>query len=135
MNRRIVIDTNVYVSRALRTASIPGQAVDKVWLEDIPLLSTPAWVELQVVLWRAKFVPYIQPGTLAPYLEKVRSIATFVPISSRIRECRDPSDDKFLELAVDGRADVILTGDQDLLELHPFRGVAILTPQAYLDLK
>jgi putative PIN family toxin of toxin-antitoxin system len=49
-----------------------------------------------------------------------------------IRACRDPRDDKFLELAVHGRAEAILTGDRDLLELHPFRGIAILAPAVFL---
>jgi predicted nucleic acid-binding protein len=49
-----------------------------------------------------------------------------------VRACRDPSDDKFLEVAVNGRADLIITGDRDLLELDPFMGIAILTPAAYL---
>jgi predicted nucleic acid-binding protein len=51
-----------------------------------------------------------------------------------IRACRDPKDDKFLELAVHGRADLIVTGDQDLHTLNPFRGIAILTPNAFLGL-
>ena len=46
---------------------------------------------------------------------------------------RDPKDDKFLDVAVNGRADVIVTGDGDLLALHPFRGIAILTPAAYVE--
>jgi len=58
---------------------------------------------------------------------------TPVPVFTTIRVCRDPRDDKFLELAVDGRADLILTGDSDLLTLHPFRGIAILTPAQYLE--
>ena len=129
MNLRIVIDTNVYVSRALRVGSVPGMAVDKAWLEATTLLSTATWVELQIVLRRPKFAPYIQQGTLEPYLDKVQAIATFVPISKAIRACRDPCDDKFLELAVDGHADLIVTGDSDLLVLHPFRGIDILTPR------
>lgn len=135
MSQRIVIDTNVYVSRALRVASVPGKAVNKAWLEATTLLSTGTWLELQIVLNRTKFAPYIQPGSLAPYLEKVRSIATFVDIPSPIRVCRDPRDDKFLEVAVHGHADVVLTGDADLLALHPFHGIAILSPSQFLDLK
>jgi predicted nucleic acid-binding protein len=50
-----------------------------------------------------------------------------------IRACRDPKDDKFLEVAVHGRTDAIVTGDEDLLDLNPFRGVAILTPAEYLE--
>ncbi len=57
-----------------------------------------------------------------------------MPVFTTIRVCRDSRDDKFLELAVDGRANMILTGDEDLLALHPFRGIAIHTPAQYLEL-
>ena len=135
MIERIVIDTNVYGSRALRVASTPGKAVDKAWLEATTLLSTPTWIELREVLHRAKFVPYIDTSALGPYLEKVRSFAKLVQIPTPIRACRDPRDDKFLEVAVHGRADAILTGDVDLLVLNPFQGIAILTPGEYLERK
>jgi predicted nucleic acid-binding protein len=52
-----------------------------------------------------------------------------------IRACRDPRDDKFLEVAVNGRADAIVTGDQDLLVLNPFQGIPILSPAGYLELE
>ena len=133
MKLRIVIDTNVYVRRAMRRSSVPGMAVDKAWLEATTLLSQPTWTELRIVLNRAKFAPYIRQGTLEPYLDTVREVATFIEIASPIRACRDPRDDKFLEVAVHGCADMILTGDTDLLTLHPFRGIAILTPAAYLE--
>ena len=135
MSQRIVIDTNVYVSRALRLGSVPGKAVNKAWLEAVTLLSAETWAELQAVLRRPKFLPYLQPGTLEPYLKKVRMIAAFVQIPSPIRACRDPRDDKFLEVAVHGGAAAIITGDHDLLEMSPFRGIAILTPANYLEMK
>nr|WP_294518875.1 putative toxin-antitoxin system toxin component, PIN family [uncultured Rhodopila sp.] len=47
--------------------------------------------------------------------------------------CRDPTDDKFLELAVNGRTDLILTGDADLLVLNPFRGIPILAPAIFVQ--
>ena len=81
MSSRIVIDTNIYVSRALRVGSVPGMAVDKAWLEATTLLSEATWAELQAVLRRAKFAPYIQPGALEPYLGKVLSIADMVTIT------------------------------------------------------
>jgi putative PIN family toxin of toxin-antitoxin system len=56
-----------------------------------------------------------------------------VDVLQSVRASRDPKDDKFLEAAVNGRADVIVTGDGDLLELNPFRGIAILAPAAYVD--
>ena len=78
-------------------------------------------------------------NTFAPLDERdsfvalIKEIATWVPIIRRIRACRDPRDDKFLELAINGSADVILTGDDDLLALHPFHRIAILTPAAWLQ--
>lgn len=132
MKRRIAIDTNVYVSRLLRPSSVSGTAVAKAWTEDITLISLATWTELQSVLNRPKFAPYIQPGSLEPYLQLVRAVAAFVDIPTPIRACRDAKDDKFLELAVHGRAEFLVTGDRDLLDLNPFCGVSILTPAAYL---
>jgi len=56
-----------------------------------------------------------------------------VLIAERIRACRDPTDDMFLELAVNGTADAIVSGDPDLLTLHPFRGIPILAPAAFVQ--
>ena len=55
-----------------------------------------------------------------------------VPIVNRIASCRDPTDDKFPELAVNGRADLIVSGDADLLVLNPLRGIEILAPAGFL---
>jgi len=97
-------------------------------------MSIATWMQLGDVLQRSKFAPYTRPGLLDPYLNSVRMAAEPVDPSTRIRACRDPRDDKFLEVAVHGRADLIVTGDNDLLDLHPFRGISILTPAAYLEL-
>lgn len=135
MGRRIVIDTNVYVSQFIRPTSTPGQAVIRVLEQDQALISLSIWRELRAVLQRPKFARYTGPGLLEPFLDSVRMAAEAVEIKTRIRACRDPKDNKFLELAVDGRADAIVTGDSDLLDLHPFRGIAILTPADYLNSK
>jgi putative PIN family toxin of toxin-antitoxin system len=135
MSRRIVVDTNVYVSRFIRPVSIPGLAVVKAVRQDQTLISLPIWMELRTVLHRPKFSRFTRPGLLEPYLNDVWMAAQSVVISTPIRACRDPKDDKFLEVAVHGRADAIVTGDRDLLVLNPFRGIAILTPAAYLELQ
>ncbi|MFY9557484.1 MAG: putative toxin-antitoxin system toxin component, PIN family [Blastocatellia bacterium] len=59
--------------------------------------------------------------------------AEFVEITEEISDCRDKDDNKFLELAVCGNAQCIVSGDGDLLELHPFRGIRILQAQKFLD--
>jgi uncharacterized protein len=132
MPKRIVVDTNVFVSRFMLPQSVSGRAVARIWLETQPLISIAAFRELREVLGREKFARYAQPGKIQPFLRQVWGISALISIASSIRACRDPKDDKFLELAVHGRADAIVTGDQDLLVLHPFRGIAILTPADYL---
>ncbi len=59
-------------------------------------------------------------------------IGEFIEPKIEITESRDPKDNKFLELAVAGNADCIVTGDNDLLELHPFRNIRIITPKEFL---
>jgi uncharacterized protein len=59
--------------------------------------------------------------------------AELVPIIERIVAYRDPTDDKFLELAVNGHADLIVTGDADLLALNPFRDIPIVMPAAFVQ--
>ena len=66
------------------------------------------------------------------FLRLFDRVAELIPITHIVRACRDPKDDKFLELAVNGAAQLIITGDGDLLALHPFRGIEILTPARYL---
>jgi uncharacterized protein len=59
--------------------------------------------------------------------------AEAVTIIERVVACRDPTDDKFLELAVNGNADIVLTGDADLLALNPFRGIPIVAPGSFIQ--
>lgn len=129
---RIVVDTNALISRLLLPASVPGAAIRKAVAEGQLLVSDAILVELAEVLARAKFDPYVTIEERQEFLRLLGRIAESVPILHVIRVCRDPKDDKYLELAVNGEARVIVTGDADLLALHPFRGIDILTPARYL---
>ena len=132
---RAVIDTNVLISQAIRPNSIPARAVDRTASSAHLLFSASTWAELEEVLLRRKFDHYMNFDDRQSFLHDLHSIALFVDIPTPIRACRDPKDDKFLEVAVHGRADLIVTGDTDLLALHPFRGIAFLTPTEYLEQK
>jgi putative PIN family toxin of toxin-antitoxin system len=66
-------------------------------------------------------------------LAKMLQKAELVAVKERIKACRDPTDDKFLELAVNGRADLILSGDADLLMLNPFRSIPIVSPATFVQ--
>jgi putative PIN family toxin of toxin-antitoxin system len=130
---RVVVDTNALVSRLLMPASVPGRAVRKVVDEGQLLASEATLEELADVLARAKFDAYVSIADRQEFIRLLGRIVELVPITYRVQACRDPKDDKFLELAINGRADLIVTGDKDLLELHPFRQVSIITPAAYLE--
>jgi putative PIN family toxin of toxin-antitoxin system len=87
------------------------------------------------VLSRSKFDRYVSRPERELVLAQIGSTAEFVPVIRVVREYRDPKDDKFLEVALNGRADVIITGDADLLAMHLWREIAILSPAQYLRRK
>ena len=129
---RVVVDTNVFVSRLLRLTSVPGRAAGKAIHYAVVLVSEPTMAELADVLAQGKFDRYVTAQQRTQFIRLIASVAEFVPIVRAVRECRDPKDDKLLEVALNGMADVIITGDRDLLALHPWRDVQILSPRSYL---
>jgi putative PIN family toxin of toxin-antitoxin system len=129
---RCVVDTNVFVSAAVFPNSIPSQAVRRALNREVVLASEPTLQELTEVLSRSKFDAYISRKERSLFLAQLGSVAEIVSIIQLVRECRDSKDDKFLELALNGRADVIITGDGDLLEMNPWRGIETLLPAEYL---
>jgi len=129
---RSVIDTNVFVSAIVSSGSVPRKAIDKALDEGVLLLSEATLDELTEVLFRSKLDRYVSHEERTVFLAQLESVAQFVPIIQIVRECRDPKDDKFLEVALNGRANGIITGDQDLLAMNPWRGIEILSPNDYL---
>jgi len=131
---RCVFDTNVLVSAFLVPDSKPRRALDLVRRKGAVLLSAAALVELREVLDRPRILRYTRNPLVEPFLAVLARDATWVDVTVTIAACRDPKDDKFLELAVDGRASHIVTGDLDLLALNPFREIRILTPHDFLEI-
>ncbi len=129
---RCVFDANVAVSALLFEHSKPGQAFRLALEHHVILISLPVLTELIEVLGRKKFERYILPQERDRFIESLVREARLVEITEEIRVCRDPKDDKYLELAVNGAATCLISGDEDLLALHPFRGISILTPDAFL---
>src|SRR5208282_6144038 len=134
MNRRlrVVLDTNALISRLLVPNSVPALAVRRAVTEHAVLASDATIIELADVLSRRKFDPYVTIEDRKAFLRLFGRIAERVPILHVVRSCRDPKDDKILELAVNGVADIIVTGDADMLALNPFRGIRILSPADFL---
>ncbi len=131
---RFVFDTNVVVSALLLHESTSRQALDRALDLGKVLLSLPVLTELYEVLCRKRFSKYLDDDDARRFLAGLVRISAWVEIDVRLTACRDPKDDKFLELAVSGHATHIITGDNDLLALNPFQGVPILTPHDFLKL-
>ena len=131
---RLVFDTNTLISHLLLPSSLPAQAVRKGLHQGQILVSDETMGELADVLVRPKFDRYISIEDRQTFFRVFGRVVENVHIIRNIQVCRDPKDNKFLELAVDGRATCIITGDQDLLILHPFNSIPIITPQSYLEL-
>ncbi len=129
---RVVIDTSVIVSALLLPRSVPRQAFDAAASRGNLLVSEATVAELDDVLRRPKFDRYVPEPMRMEFFAALVLTAENVEVNEAITVCRDPKDDKFLELAVSGQASHIISGDADLLVLHPFREVSILTPQAFL---
>lgn len=131
---RVVVDTNALVSRLLVAGSLPALAVRRAVDMAQLLVSEATMEELADVLSRPKFDRYVSVEDRVRFLQHLARTAEMVSIVSTIRACRDRRDDKFLEVAVNGSAQWIVTGDADLLALHPFGEIRIVSPAAYLDL-
>lgn len=129
---RVVVDTNVFISAALKDNSLPALAVHIVEQRGCLLKSTATEQQLFDVLARPYFAHLVSHVT-HNWLKKILAAAESVVINHRIAVCRDPTDDKFLELAVNGHADFIVTGDADLLVLNPFRGILIVSPATFVQ--
>jgi putative PIN family toxin of toxin-antitoxin system len=125
---RFVFDTNTIVSALLLPESKPQQALDRALDRGKILISMPALLELNEVIARKKFDKYLSEEKRKEFLAALVKQAELLEVSEEITDCRDAKDNKFLELAVCGAADCIISGDSDLLVLHPFRGISIVQP-------
>ncbi len=129
---KIVIDTNVIISAILFNNSPPGKAVKLANKLGQILLSEVIFQERQKTITRKKFDRYLSYDSRRQILSKLLLDSELVEITETITICRDPKDNKFLDVAVSGQADLIITGDQDLLILNPFRAIEIITVNEFL---
>jgi putative PIN family toxin of toxin-antitoxin system len=136
-NRRIVLDTSTLVSAALYTGSIPDQALMKA-VESFDLCaSVETLAELEQVLDRGKFDRYRGLESRHAFVVTIRRRSLLfalelADLSAVDMLCRDPKDNIFLALALVAEADVLVSSDEDLLVLHPWRGIPIIKPAEFL---
>jgi uncharacterized protein len=132
LSQRLVLDANVIVSSVLSAQGKARQAFDLAIATGIVLMSDDTFAELSEVLLRSKFDKYSNRAKRETFLDELLGLVEFVEITVQIDECRDPKDNKYLELAISGKVDSIVTGDEDLLVLHPFRQIPIVSIHTFL---
>jgi len=131
---RVVIDTNVLVSFAIRPNPNFEALFDHIAAHGTALVSDATITELLDVLSRDKFRKYIPFDQSVDYVEWYLGLSERVVVTEQVVACRDPKDDKFLSLAVSGNADYIIAGDHDLVDMQQFAGIRIYSPVIFLRL-
>jgi len=130
--RRIVIDTGILVSAALRPESVPALALEKALLHFEVCASAETLAELESVLLRDKFDRYAPVSLRQAFVSGLRSHLATIDVRMTITDCTDPKDNKFLALAETCGAEMIVASDADLIVMHPWRDIPILPPSAFL---
>ena len=129
---RVVFDTNVIISAMLFIDSAPGRAILASLEYGTILMSQSLAEELSQVLDRDKFDRYLPRERRERFLTSLIRATDLINVNASIHACRDPKDNRILELAVDGDADFIVTGDADLLVLRSLWDIPIVTPTGLL---
>jgi uncharacterized protein len=127
---RFVFDTNVLISALAFARSVPRKAFDLAVDRGVVLSSDETLLELYQTLRKPRLAAYFTRAEQGAFLALFGNLALVIRVTERLELCRDPRDDKFLELAATGGATHLVTGDRDLLALDPFRSPRIVTPAA-----
>jgi len=128
----IVLDANIIVSAFLFKKSKPRQALEIAKNNHLIILSEQIIQELTEVLHRNKFDRYLSLNIRQELLNTLVQSSLIIEPDEIINKCRDSKDNKYLELAVSGNANYIITGDEDLLVLNPFREIKIIKVDDFL---
>ena len=132
---RALLDANVLISAAIRPSGPPGQIIAALLTQSFDLILSPRIIEeVEIALALPKIRKYLrEPGEASRWLADIVALADLVQDTGNVSGvCRDPADDVVLAAAMEGRADNIVTGDEDLLVLGDFEGIAIVTPRSFL---
>lgn len=136
--RRVVLDTSTLVSAALKPGSVPHQALLYALARCDVCASVQTWMELERVMQRDRFDRYQTRDIRMEFAALLRTSMHFFAVTPADEEalqppCRDATDNKFLALLQVCQADILVSSDEDLLVLHPWRGVQVLRPAAFLS--
>ena len=132
-DKYIVVDTSVLISALLKPNSIPAQALERARTHFKLAVSTESLTELTKVLSRDYLARYRTVDERETFLVLYSELAEIIAITEHVTDCRDPKDNKFLDLALAANARILVSSDSDLLVLHPYRNIHIVTPSMFLQ--
>lgn len=127
-----MIDANTVVSAALNPIGLPRRAIAIARAKGTIALSEAVYGEVSDVLARPKFKRSLTDDRRREILELLSAAALWVEPTEKVLDCRDSKDNRYLELALASHATAIVSGDEDLLVLRPWRGVQVLRPAEFL---
>lgn len=130
---RIVIDTNVLISAGLLPRSRSAWAVATVVETFVLAQNRATWEELVSRIERPKFDRYFGENGRLAYLAKLAQVAQFFDAAADVRISRDADDDKFVSLALDVGATLIMSGDGELKDIQTYQGIEIVSPSVFLQ--
>ena len=127
-----MFDTNVLIDAACFNRSFGFRAYVTASSLGAIVMSQDTFAELREVMMRPKFDRFVGRDLRRQILTSLQKDAEWLEPWCHYRVCRDPTDDKFIDLAVCAGATAIITRDADLLILHPLNGITVQDPQAFL---
>ena len=129
---RVVIDTNVLISAIFWTGK-PKQILNKVRRAEILFLTSGILLEeLREVLIEKEKPFNLSEEEAERIIVEMRELAEIIQTHTQEAVCSDEKDNRVLECAIDGGAEVIVTGDVHLLKLNPFKGIRVTTVTDFL---
>ena len=134
--RQAVLDANVYISAAVHPGGVPGRLLDRLGHGQFEVVLSPAIVEeLRRVLAYPKLRKAIRIDIpLEQWLQAIVMLADVVGDRPLLAVCQDPDDDKYVAAALEGRAELVVTGDQAFLALKEHEDIRVVSPREFLDL-
>jgi len=130
----VIFDASSVIGAALKEDSTPMRALLAARERGTIALSCPVYEEIRDVLGRPKFADVLPPDRQEEILELLTAAAAWVEVDTRVTDCPDPADNKYLELAISSGASIIISSDKHLPTLHPRRHVMVRRPAEYLAL-
>jgi putative PIN family toxin of toxin-antitoxin system len=129
----IVIDTNVLISAGLLPTSKTAQVLALAVEHFVIAQNQHTWHELETRIARPKFAPYFGDSGRLQHLIKIAQSIQYFDVAAEVSVSRDPSDDKFIALAIDSGAKLLISGDPDLKDIRTHKGVEIVSPAQFFE--